>query len=75
MTLVYKTKIEKIVNNVDFVSFIESALSNRKSYTLQCPADWDEKYKEYVSESYNDIWNSRGIIIQFNGNLIHVSCL
>lgn len=75
MTLVYKTKIKKLIDNVDLVSKIQSSISQKKSYTLECPDDWKDDYKQYVNKLYNEIWNERGAVIEFKDNLVHISIL
>ena len=74
MTLVYEKK-QKLLNNVDFVSYIESSIAGKKSYSLQIPDDWDENYVQYVDNYYNNIWNANGAKIKFEGNVVNISCL
>lgn len=74
MTLVYETN-KKIINNVDFVSYIQSSISNQTSYKLVCPDDWDHNYIQYVENYYNTIWNKKGAKIEFDGNIVNISCL
>ena len=74
MTLVYEKK-QKLINNVDFVSYIESSIAGKKSYSLQIPDDWDENYVQYVDNYYNNIWNAKGAKIEFDGNVVNISCL